>query len=82
MGYLKKFVVDSGDKDTRQGAQQRGNPPPPPLGMIKVIHAASRDVAMTGSRRVLTVTPVESCLGEQPPEKKMKRNPSLFTTMI
>ena len=74
--------MDLGDRDTRQGAQQRGNPPPPPLGVIKVIHAASRDVAMTGSRRVLTVAPVGSCLGKQPLEKKMKRNPSLFTTMI
>ena len=72
MGYLKKFVVDSGDKDTRQGAQQRGNPPPPSLGVIEVIHAAPRDAAMARSRGVLTIAPVGNCLGEQPTEKKMK----------
>ena len=39
-GYLKEFVVDLGDKGTEQGAQRRGHPPFPPLGVIKVIHAA------------------------------------------
>ena len=71
-GYLKEFVVNSGDRDTKKGAQQRGNPPLPPLGVIEVIHAAPRDTATVGSKGVLTVAPMENCSGEQPPEKKMK----------
>ena len=42
VGYLKEFVVDFGNLSTRQGAQQRGDPLPPPLGVIEIIHAASR----------------------------------------
>ena len=41
-GYLKEFVVDYGNQGTDQGAQQRGNPLPPPLGVIEVIHAAPK----------------------------------------
>jgi len=44
--YLKEFVVDSGNRGTRQGAQQRGNTLPPPLGVIEIIHAAPRGTAM------------------------------------
>ena len=50
VGYLKEFMVDLEDKDNGQGAQQRRNPPLPPLGVIEVIHAASRGIAMAGSR--------------------------------
>ena len=63
-GYLKEFVVDSGDRDVRQGSQQRGNLPPPSLGVIEVIHAALRDAAMAGSRGMLIVALVGNCLGE------------------
>ena len=38
-GYLKEFVVDLGDRDTRQGAQQRRNLPLHPLRVIEIIHA-------------------------------------------
>ena len=65
-GYLKEFVVDSGNRDVDQGAQQKGNPLPPPLGVIEVIHVASRSAATT--RRVLTV----ACAEGQSPEKRMK----------
>ncbi|XP_050259143.1 uncharacterized protein LOC126704160 [Quercus robur] len=71
-GYLKEFVVDSGNRGAGQGSQQRGNPLQPPLGVIEVIHAAPRGTAMAGRRRVLTIAPMENCSGEQPPEKKMK----------
>ena len=79
-GYLKEFVVDSEDKGTGQGAQRRGNPPPSPLGVIEVIHAIPRGIAMAGNRGVLTETLVGNCSGEQPPEKKMKigREPIAF----
>ena len=43
-------MVDLEDKDNGQGAQQRRNPPLPPLGVIEVIYAASRGIAMAGSR--------------------------------
>ena len=71
-GYLKEFVVDSGDRDVRQGSQQRGNLPPPSLGVIEVIHAAPRDTAMVGSRGVLIVAPVGNYSSEQPLKKKMR----------
>ncbi|XP_065633210.1 uncharacterized protein LOC136069061 [Quercus suber] len=72
--YLKEFVVDSG-----QGAQQRGNPLPPPLGVIEVIHAAIRG-ATIARRGVQIVVPMRNCAGEQSPEKKMKigREPIAF----
>ena len=57
VGYLKEFVVDSGNRDATQGSQQKRNPLPPPLGVIEVIHTAPRSVATT--RGVLTVTYTE-----------------------
>ncbi|XP_050255275.1 uncharacterized protein LOC126701204 [Quercus robur] len=65
-GYLKEFVVDSGNRDAGQGAQQKGNPFPPPLGVIEVIHAAPRNAATI--KRVLIV----ACAEGQSPEKRMK----------
>ena len=78
-GYLKEFVVDSGNRSIEQGAQQRGNPLPPPLGVIEVIHAAPRSTTVT-RRGVLTIEPVKNCYNEQPQEKKMKfaREPIAF----
>ena len=70
-GYLKEFVVDFENRDTGHGAQQKGNPLPPPLGVIEVIHATSRGVTIT-KKGVLTVAPKENCSGKQPPEKKIK----------
>ena len=71
-GYLKEFVADSGNRVTGQGAQQRGNPIPPPLGVIEVIHATPKGTAMIRRKGVLAVVPMEDCLGKQPSEKKMK----------
>ena len=78
-GYLKEFVVDYGNQGTGQGAQQRGNPLPPPLGVIEVIHAASKG-PITTSRGVLTIVFTGNCTGEQSLEKKMKieREPIVF----
>ena len=59
-GYLKEFVVDSGNWDVGHGAQQKGNPLPPPLGVIEVIHAAPRSATIT-RKGVLTVAPKETC---------------------
>ena len=58
-GYLKEFVVDFENRGTGQEAQQRGNPLPPPLGVIEVIHAAPRSTAVTRNG-VLTVILIEN----------------------
>ncbi|XP_030958733.1 uncharacterized protein LOC115980642 [Quercus lobata] len=65
-GYLKEFVVDSTDRESGQGVQQKRNPLPPPLGVIEVIHAAPRGT--TAAKRVLTV----ACTGGDSAEKKKK----------
>ncbi|XP_050281172.1 uncharacterized protein LOC126722063 [Quercus robur] len=65
-GYLKEFVVDSANRKVDQGVQQKRNPLPPPLGVIKVIHATPRDTAT--AKGVMTV----ACTERESPEKKMK----------
>ncbi|XP_065623440.1 uncharacterized protein LOC136064913 [Quercus suber] len=45
-GHLKEFVLDAGDWGTGQGAMQRGNPLPPLLEKIEVIHAPTRSLAL------------------------------------
>ena len=70
-GYLKEFIVDSGNRDADHGAQQKGNPLPSPLGVIEVIHAAPRGATIT-RRGVLTVAPKETCTEKQPLEMRMK----------
>ena len=78
-GYLKEFVVDSRNWGIGQGAQQRGNPLPPPLGLIEVIHAALKGTAII-KRGVLTVAPVWNCPSNQLPKKKIRisREPIAF----
>ena len=71
-GYLKEFVMDLRNQETRQGARPQENPLPPPLGVIEVIHAASRGTLVTQWKGVLTVVLVESCQDEQPSKKKLK----------
>ena len=72
-------MVDPGNRGTGQGAQQRGNPLPPPLGVIEVIHAALRGLTIA-RRGVLTVVLTGNCAGEQSSEKKMRigREPIAF----
>ena len=70
-GYLKEFVVDPGNRDAGYGPQQKGNPLPLPLGVIEVIHAASRGATIT-RRGVLTMVPKENCSEKQPSEKRIK----------
>ena len=40
--HLKEFILEPKGQETGQNAKPRGNPLPPLLGVIKVIHAASR----------------------------------------
>lgn len=56
---LKKFV-DLGGQGTEQTLRPRGNPFPPPLGIIEVIHAALMGIQVTRRKGVLTVVPAES----------------------
>ena len=56
---MKEFGVDSRTQGTGQGAQQKGNPLPPPLGVIEVIYAALKGTTVTRNG-VLTVVPIEN----------------------
>ena len=49
-GHLKDFVLDSGDRVVGQDTWQRGNPLPPPVGIIEVIHIASEKL-IVGRRK-------------------------------
>ena len=64
-------MVESGNRGAGLGAQQKGNPLPPPLGVIEVIHVMPRGTNAVG-RRVLTLASTRDCLENQPPVKKMK----------
>ena len=61
-GYLKEFVVDSGNRDAGQGSQQKRNPLPPLLGVIKVIHATPRSINSYLHGRIITWKKDESKL--------------------
>ena len=61
--HLKDFVLDSRDRVVRQDTRQRGNPLPPPVGVIEVIHVAPEKLIVGKRKGVLTVVPVEGNLG-------------------
>ena len=46
------------------GNSTSGESSPTPLGVIEVIHAASKGTLVSKKREVLTVVSVEGCLGE------------------
>ncbi|XP_075670439.1 uncharacterized protein LOC142640250 [Castanea sativa] len=71
-GYLKEFVVGPRNQETGQDARLWGNPLPSPLGVIEVIHTASRGTLALSTRNVLAVAPVGSCTDERPPEKRLR----------
>ncbi|XP_030970613.1 uncharacterized protein LOC115990995 [Quercus lobata] len=71
-GHLKDFVLDSGDRVVGQDTRQRGNPLPPPVGVIEVIHIAPEKLIAGGRKGVLTVVPVEGNPDLQSSGKKMK----------
>ena len=68
---MKEFVVESGNRGAGLGAQQKGNPLPPPLGVIEVIHAMSRGTNTAGMR-VSIVASMGDFSEDQPPAKRMK----------
>ncbi|XP_023906073.1 uncharacterized protein LOC112017851 [Quercus suber] len=79
-GHLKEFMADAGDRGTGHGAPQRGNPLPPPLGIIDVIHVAPRGISTVKRNVVSTVISLEGSTGELPPAKKIRptREPIAF----
>ena len=72
VGFLKEFVIDPRNQEAGQGAWPHGNPLPPPLGVIEVIHAAPRGSQVSKMRGMLAVVSTESSTGEQPSDKKLK----------
>lgn len=71
-GHLREFVLELIGQETRQNAKPWGNPLPPPLGVIEVIHAALRGTLVTQRKGVLAVVPAENCREEQPSGKRAK----------
>ena len=73
-------MLDSGDRIARQDTRQRGNPLPPPVGVIEVIHVAPGKPISGRRKGVLTIVPVEDNPDLQLPGKKMKfaREPISF----
>ena len=63
-GHLKEFVLEPRGQEIRQNTRPQGNPLPPSLGVIKVIHAASRGTLVTQRKGVLIVVPAENCREE------------------
>ena len=74
---MKEFVVDPRHQAAEQGTTHRGNPFPTPLGVIEVIHAASKGSTMT-RKGVLTIAPVGYCTIKQPLEKKVRTDRKLI----
>ena len=70
-GHLKEFVVEPGNQGLGLGAQQKGNPIPPPLGVIEVIHTMPGSTNTAG-RRVSTVASTGDFSEDQPPPKRTK----------
>ena len=70
-GHLKEFMVEPRNRGPELGAQQRGNPIPLPLGIIKVIHAMPGSTNMIGMR-VSTMASTRAFSGDQPPTQRTK----------
>ena len=69
--HLKEFVVEPRNRGPRLGAQQKGNPIPPPLGIIEVIHAVLGSTNIVGTR-VSTLAFIEDFSEDHPPTKRTK----------
>ena len=71
-GHLKEFFVEPRNQEAGQGAQPRGNPLSPLLGVIDVIHVASMGTLVARRKGILTVVPVEDGRDAQPSKKRLK----------
>ena len=63
-GYLKEFIMDLRSQEAGLGTRPWGNPLPPPLGVIEVIHAVSRGTRVSKRIEVLAVVLAENCTSE------------------
>ena len=70
-GHLKEFVVEPRNQGPGLRAQQKGNPIPPPLGVIEVIHAVPGNTNTAGMR-LSTVASTGDFSEDQPPTKRTK----------
>ena len=70
-GHLKEFVLEPRGQETEKNARPQGNLLPPLLGVIEVIHAASRGTLVTRRKGVLIVVLAENCRKEQPSGKRV-----------
>ncbi|XP_030964027.1 uncharacterized protein LOC115985200 [Quercus lobata] len=79
-GHLKDFVLDLGDRVVEQDTRPRGNPLPPLVGVIEVIHVALEKLIVGRRKGVLIMVPVEGNPGLHSPGKRMKfaREPVSF----
>ena len=68
---MKEFVVELGNRGLGLGAQQKGNPISPPLGVIEVIHAVPGNTNTAGMR-LSTVASTGDFSEDQPPTKRTK----------
>ena len=64
VGHLKDFVLDSGDKVIGQDIWQKGNPLPPPVGIIEVIHVVPEKliVRLNLFNHLIGFIPCQICL--------------------
>ncbi|XP_030936144.1 uncharacterized protein LOC115961279 [Quercus lobata] len=79
-GYLKEFVMDSGNQGTGQGAQQRGDPLPPPIESDWSHPRCPEGYRCDQEKRSVDCSTLEDWSGKQPSEKKLKfaREPIAF----
>ncbi|XP_075658624.1 uncharacterized protein LOC142628399 [Castanea sativa] len=73
-GHLKEFLVEMRNQETGQAGRLQRNPLPPLLGVIEVIHTASRATMTPTTEGVLTVVSTEGSTSEQPPGKRPRSN--------
>lgn len=71
-GHLKEFVMAPKNGATRQVSRAQGNPLPPPLGIIEVIHTASIGIRVSRRKGVLSVVSMENAECDSRPGKKLK----------
>lgn len=70
--------MEPGSGETRQATRPQGNMPPPLLGVIEVIYAASMGTSVTQRRGVLSIMSVEGNQEDCPLGKRMKPTQELI----
>lgn len=76
--HLKELVMAPEGGTIRQLSRTQGNSLPPPLGIIKVIHATSMGTSVSWCKGMLSVVSVENAECDTRPRKKLKLNQGLI----